>query len=129
MVARAEAALRKLSVHFADWLAEEIDLLEQARARVRRDGFNAETAEALNLRAHELKSLGATYGFAVVTDIAGSLCRLLDEPDTRTAAPLYLIDAHIDAIAAAVRDNIRTRLDPIGQALVGELDGLVRKVA
>lgn len=129
MVARAEAALRKLSVHYADWLAEEIDLLEQARSRVRREGFTADAADELNVRAHEMKSLGATYGFPVVTDIAASLCRLLDEPEMRRSAPLYLIDAHIDAIIAAVRDNVRSRLDPIGQALVGELDSLVRKVA
>jgi hypothetical protein len=129
MVARAEAALQKLSVHFAAWLAEEIELLDKARIRARKEGFNAETAEALNVRAHDMKSLGATYGFPVITDIAGSLCRLLEEPETRMTAPFYLIDAHIDAIAAAVRDNVRSRTDPIGRALVGELDGLVRKVA
>ena len=62
----------------------------------------------------------------MITAIADSLCRLVDEPETRMAAPLYLIDAHIDAIAAAARDNIRDCDHPVGQALTQALNELVR---
>ncbi len=128
LVARAEAALERLSVHFSAWLAEEILHLAAVRARVRVSGFTAETAASLNIRIHELKSLGATYGFPLVTQIAESLCRLIEDEDTRLSAPLFLIDAHIDAISAAVRDDVRSDEDPLGRALVEALDERVRAV-
>jgi hypothetical protein len=95
---------------------------------VRVSGFNAETAAVLNIRVHELKSLGATYGFPLITQIADSLCRLIEDEDTRLSAPLKLIDAHIDAISAAVRDGVRSDDDPIGRALVDALDKRVRAI-
>jgi hypothetical protein len=54
--------------------------------------------------------------------ISGSLCRLLDEPEKRPGAPLQLIDAHVDAIRACVRDEIRDENHPIGGALAAELE-------
>jgi hypothetical protein len=128
LVARAEAALDRLSVNFGPWLAEEILHLAAVRASVRATGFNAETAANLNIRVHELKSLAATYGFPLITQIAESLCRLIEDEDTRLAAPLLLIDAHIDAISAAMRDDVRTDNDPIGRALVDALDERVRAI-
>lgn len=124
-VARAEAALKSLSGQFSQWLQDEIDKLDAARAAVRSDGWTAATAEGVYFRAHDLKGLGTTYEFPLVTRIAGSLCRLLDEADKRLQAPLFLIDAHIDTIKAAVRDGIRDADHPVGRALVTELEGRV----
>lgn len=125
-IAKAEAALKSLSGNFAQWLQDEVVKLENARARVRADGVNAETMEQLYLRAHDLKGLGATYEFPLITRIAASLCRLIDDKDKRLSAPMTLIDAHIDAIKASVRDSIKTDEHPTGRALILELE---RKVA
>lgn len=124
-IARAEAALKSLSGQFGQWLQDEIDKLEAARSTVRADGWTEATAEGIYFRAHDLKGLGATYEFPLVTRIAGSLCRLLDEAGKRTGAPLFLVDAHIDAIKAAVRGNVRDIDHPVGKALVAELESRV----
>ncbi len=124
-VARAEAALKSLSGQFAQWLQDELNKLDAARAEVRAHGMTTATAEVLYMRAHDLKGLGATYEFPLVTRLAASLCKLIDEPQTRTSAPLVLVDAHIDAIKAAVRDNIKTDEHPLGKALAEELEGRV----
>jgi hypothetical protein len=126
MLAGAEAALNRLSAYFGPWLAEEILHLVAARAGIRADGYNASTAEQLSLRAHEVKSLGATYGFPLITYVAASLCKLIEDPANRLDAPLYLVDAHIDAIAAAARDGVRDLDHPTGRALVGALNDCVR---
>ena len=125
-VARAEAALKSLSGQFSQWLNDELDKLDASRAEVRAKGFNAETAEALYMRAHDLKGLGTTYEFPLVTRLAASLCKLIDKPETRLNAPLYLVDAHIDAIKAAVRDDIKTDEHPVGKALANELEAKTR---
>lgn len=125
-VARAEAALKSLSGQFAQWMQDELDKLEAARAAVRDKGMTPQTAETLYMRAHDLKGLGTTYEFPLVTRIAGSLCKLIDNPATRANAPLPLVDAHINAIKAAVRDDIKTDEHPVGRALAEELESGAR---
>lgn len=125
-VARAEAALKSLSGQFAQWMQDELDKLDAARAGVREKGMTDQTAETLYMRAHDLKGLGTTYEFPLVTRIAASLCKLIDNPATRTNAPLALVDAHIDAIKAAVRDDIKTEDHPVGRALAEELEANAR---
>ncbi len=125
-VARAEAALKNLSGQFAQWMDDELTKLDAARAEIRAKGMTPETSEALYMRAHDLKGLGATYEFPLVTRIAASLCKLIDSPDTRTKAPLYLLDAHIDAIKAVVRGDIKTDEHPVGKAVAEELEAKTR---
>lgn len=124
-IAKAEAALKSLSGNFLQWLQDEVAKLEAARQAVR-GGVTPETMEALYIRAHDLKGLGATYEFPLITRIAASLCRLIDDKEKRLTAPMALIDGHIDAIRAAVRDDIKTEDHPVGRVLVEELE---RKVA
>jgi hypothetical protein len=125
-IAKAEAALKSLSGNFAQWLSEEVVKLDASRARVRDEGVSAETMETLYLRAHDLKGLGTTYEFPLITRIGASLCRLIDDKDKRLTVSLALVDAHIDAIKAAVRDDIKTDDHPVGRILIEELE---RKVA
>ncbi|HEX5379200.1 MAG TPA: Hpt domain-containing protein [Phenylobacterium sp.] len=125
-IAKAEAALKRLSGNFSQWLNDEVVKLENARQRVKTEGMTAETMESLYLRAHDLKGLGSTYEYPLITRIGASLCRLIDDKDKRLAAPMPLIDAHIDSIKAAVRDEIKTDDHPVGAVLIKELE---RKVA
>lgn len=127
-IAKAEAALKSLSGNFAQWLQDEVVKLEAARQRVKTDGVTPETMEQLYLRAHDLKGLGTTYEFPLITRIAASLCKLIDDKDKRDQAPMVLIDGHIDAIKAAVRDGIKTDDHPVGKILVEELERRVTEM-
>jgi hypothetical protein len=126
-LAKAEAALKGLAGNFAQWMQDELVKLAAARERVREEGYNAETGENLYFRAHDLKGLGATYGYPLVTRIAASLCRLIDDPSTRLKAPLSLLDAHIDGINAVVHGNICDVDHPVGKTLVEDLERRVRE--
>lgn len=128
-IAKAEAALKSLSGNFSQWLQDEVVKLESARQRVKTEGVTPETMESLYLRAHDLKGLGATYEFPLITRIAASLCKLIDDKEKRLGASMHLIDAHIDAIKAAVRDDIKTDQHPIGKVLIAELERRVAEVA
>ena len=124
-IAKAEAALKAMSAQFGQWLQDEITKLDAAQAAIRAEGLNAQTAEALYFRAHDLKGLGTTYQYPLVTRLAGSLCKLLDEPGKRTEAPVRLLNAHIDAIKAVVRDQIQTDDHPTGRVLAETLEAEV----
>ena len=124
-IAKAEAALQAMSAQFGQWLQDEVAKLDQAQADIRAQGYTPATAEALYFRAHDLKGLGATYQYPLVTRIAGSLCRLMDDADKRMQAPLPILDAHIDAIRAVVRDEIQTDDHPTGRILAETLEARV----
>lgn len=121
-IARAEEALQAMSAQFDTWLQDEMDKLEAARAAIQAEGYTASTAEGLYFRAHDLKGLGSTYQYPLVTRLAASLCRMLDKPEQRMAAPMPLVDAHVEAIRAVVRDRIKTDEHPVGRALAEELE-------
>jgi hypothetical protein len=124
-IAKAEEALKAMSSQFGQWLQDEIVKLEQAQTAIREKGYTTETAEALYFRAHDLKGLGTTYQYPLVTRLAGSLCKMMDDPVKRLAAPPVLLDAHIDAIRAVVRDEIKTDDHPIGRTLAETLEARV----
>lgn len=124
-IAKAEAALKAMSAQFGQWLQDEIVKLDKAQTDIREHGYNAHTAEALYFRAHDLKGLGSTYQYPLVTRLAASLCKMMDDPARRLGAPLILLDAHIDAIKAVVRDQIQTDDHPVGKALAETLEAQV----
>ena len=124
-IAKAEEALKAMSAQFGQWLLDEIVKLDKAQTDIRTLGYNVATAEALYVRAHDLKGLGTTYQYPLVTRLAGSLCKMMDDPAKRMAAPIVLLDAHIDAIKAVVRDEIQTDDHPVGKILAETLEARV----
>lgn len=121
-IARAEAALQSLSIQFQSWIEDEVEKLDIARKRAEDEGRTQASMDNLRTRAHDLKGLGTTYEYPLVTRLAGSLCKLLENPALRTQMPQKLLDAHIDAIRAAVRQKIKTDTHPVGIALSMELE-------
>jgi Hpt domain len=128
-VAKAEAALKSLSSQFSQWLQDELSKLEAALAAVHAEGMNAETGAKLYTHAHDLKGLGTTYEYPIVTRIAGSLCKLIEDPAKRLSAPMQLVDAHVTAIRASVRDEIKDASHPVGKVICEELERQVAAVS
>lgn len=127
-IAKAEAALADLSSQFDSWLMDEIKKLEDVQATIKAEGMTAENAEALFYRAHDLKGLGTTYGYPLITRIAGSLCKMIDDEEKRATAPRVLVDAHLDAIRAIVRDQIKAEDHPMGKILAVTLEDRVKEL-
>jgi chemotaxis protein histidine kinase CheA len=126
-VAKAEAALADLSSHFEDWLMDEIKKLEDVQALIKAEGLNPVNADQLFYRAHDLKGLGTTYGFPLITRVSGSLCKMLDEEEKRMVAPWKLVEAHLDAIRAIVRGQIKAVDHPTGLMLSETLEARVKE--
>ena len=58
-------------------------------------------------------------------DAVAAWASIVDDPAKRLNAPMKLIDAHIDAIRAVVRDQIKTDEHPTGRALAETLEARV----
>jgi chemotaxis protein histidine kinase CheA len=126
-IARAEAALANMSSQFGDWLNEELAKLEAKHKTAIAPGASADAMEDFYRTAHDLKGLGTTYGYPIVSQFAGSLCKLIDSPDARARASHNLLTAHVGAIIAAVRQKVTDSNHPIGAALLRELTAQVAR--
>ena len=120
-VARAEAALAQLSGEFTSWMHDECEQLDRARRVVQQDGLAAQPREALFRAAHDIKGQAATLGFPLVAEVAGSLCRLIEESHDPKRIPLDLIDQHVDAVRAVIREHGRANAAAIAATLTRTL--------
>jgi HPt (histidine-containing phosphotransfer) domain-containing protein len=120
-VARAEEALGNLAGEFADWMDRECTKLDESRQLVKAEGLAEETRDALFRCAHDIKGEAATFGFPLVAPPADSLCRLIEHTPDMAQIPLGLIDQHVDAIRAIVRENARADIEEVAWNLTRRL--------
>jgi HPt (histidine-containing phosphotransfer) domain-containing protein len=120
-IARAEAALSELSGEFANWMQSECERLETARQDVMRLGFTEQTTEALFRAAHDIKGEAATFGYPAVAGVADSLCRLIEHTPERSQIPKPLVEQHVDAVRAIVREYSRAERTDVARALTKRL--------
>lgn len=124
-IAKAEAALADLSSQFDQWLTDEVDKVMAAYNNLKVNGSTPDNLEKLYFAVHDLKGLGTTYGYPLVTRISASFCRMTDEPEKRLTAPLVLITAHLDTIHVIIRDQIKSENHPVGTILAKTLEDRV----
>ena len=101
-VARAEAALAELANEFPSWMDSECERLLQARANLGKSALDG--SSELFRAAHDIKGEAETFGFPHAGQVADSLCRLLEHAPDATRVPLALIDQHVDAVRATIRE-------------------------
>jgi chemotaxis protein histidine kinase CheA len=120
-VARAEEALAAISGEFSQWMQDECARLDAARHKVREVGLSKQTRQELFLAAHDVKGDSGTLGFPEVARAADSLCRLLEHTPDLKRIPLAIVDQHVDAVRAIVREYKRGDISAIASALTGKL--------
>ena len=104
-IARAEEALKVLSIDFDDWMQIECDRLEAERLRCNENGYTDIQTGDFFLAAHDIKGEAATFGYPLVGHVAFRLCRLLEHTPEPTQIPRDLVDRHVAAIRAIIREK------------------------
>src|SRR6476660_1044539 len=119
-VARAEKALAELSPEFASWMDAECHRLDQARSDLIED-LTIANVDALFHAAHDIKGEAATFGYPAVAAAADSLCRLIEYTPDPTRIPGKLLDQHVDAVRAIIREYARSDAIELAQTLTTRL--------
>jgi chemotaxis protein histidine kinase CheA len=129
-LARADKTLEAMSGSFEQWLDADIAKLQGARIEAERAQWSDRSLDTLWRTSHDLKGMGATYGYPLITQIASSLCRLIETEAGKRAAQANpgLVGAHVDGMRAAVRDRIASTDQPVGKALLGALETQVARL-
>jgi HPt (histidine-containing phosphotransfer) domain-containing protein len=120
-IARAEEALGNLASEFSGWMDQECEQLDEARQKVKAEGFTQATRDSLFRAAHDIKGEAATFGFPLVAPPAESLCRLIEHTPDMARIPLELVDQHVDTIRAIVREGARSDIEDVARALTRRL--------
>ena len=129
-VARAEETLKALGGSMQQWLETDVMRLQDLRIAAEQGAWSCTAQETLLSATHDLKGMGETYGFPLISQLAASLCRLLETDDGKAVvqrAPA-LACAHVDAIRAAIRDGVRSETHPLGGAALAVLEEQVAKL-
>jgi HPt (histidine-containing phosphotransfer) domain-containing protein len=80
-----------------------------------------DTRQELFLAAHDLKGDAGTFGYAAAAPAADSLCRLIEHTPDPAKIPLALVDQHVDAVRAIVREYGREDILQVAVALTNRL--------
>jgi chemotaxis protein histidine kinase CheA len=126
-MARAEAALAKLSNQYLDWVQHDLASLQAAyreAAAAAADG-RPERLKALFKVAHDMKGQGATFGYPLVTRIGYSLCRYLERDGDSPS--MTVVGAHVDALRAVIVSRAAGE-DATGTQLAAGLEAMVAKL-
>jgi chemotaxis protein histidine kinase CheA len=120
-VEAAEQALARLSGDFQLWMNDECAKLDAMRRKIKDSALSKETSRELFLAAHNIKGDSSTFGFPEVARAADSLCRLIEYTPELAKIPLTIIDQHVDAIRAIVREHERDDISKIAGTLTQSL--------
>jgi chemotaxis protein histidine kinase CheA len=120
-VARAEAALAEIAAEFSSWMETECERLDAARHGIKKSGLRPTTCDELFRAAHDIKGEAATFGFPDAGRVADSLCRLIEHSPDLSRVPLSLVDQHVDAVRAIIREAQMTDAETIAARLVARL--------
>lgn len=126
-IARAQAALAELSSDFSAWMQEECDRLNAARQKVKTGGFSKPSLDEIFHAAHDIKGDAATFGYPLAAPIAESLCRLIEHTPEASKIPLALLDQHVDAVRAIVREHVRPDIERIASTLNARLQSVTEE--
>jgi HPt (histidine-containing phosphotransfer) domain-containing protein len=122
-VARAEAALKTLSNQFDDWMIAECDGLSAAWQRAQ-DKLTRKNRDELFRAAHNIKGDASTFGYPAAGAVAGSLCRVIEFSPNVAALPIDIVDHHVRAVIAIVREHTHVNAKDIARELGARLRGV-----
>jgi hypothetical protein len=120
----AQRHIDELKPEFNNWLSRE---LKQLAASIQQVGDNPGDENVLD-HAHQacrqLRDVGGTMGYELVTFIADNLCEILDAIKAGATYDQNMVDCHLDALALARTDAYRK----LGPEQVPEMTNGLRRM-
>jgi len=109
LVEAAEAAVQDLRGNYVAERAKSMARLADLAKALIADPAAAATRAEIYQIAHDMKGQGTTFGYELVTDLAGALCDLMEgfKDATPDGAAVQAIDTHVNALGVVVSRNVQ----------------------
>lgn len=125
---KAEHAVDELQSDYPSWAQKDIDGLREAIARAQDD--SAALPQAISdiyKCALDLKGQGGGFGYDLITSIGDLLNKFMEARKTLSKRDFDIVCAHVDAMQAVLRQDIKGDGGKIGNQIVDGLHKLVIK--
>ncbi len=106
-IERAERHIEELKTDLGDWLDRELQDLSASIRELAAEPSSAASLEQAQQSCSQLRDVGATMGYELVTFIASNFCHILDAIKAGAAHDQDMIDCHMDALLLARTDQYR----------------------
>jgi hypothetical protein len=97
-VERAQAKLDELKPDFSDWLDRQLQDLGVALRQIESAPFDAACLDKAYQFCCQLRDVGTTMGFELITVISSNLCEVLNAVRAGTPCDMQTIECHLDAL-------------------------------
>lgn len=126
---RAEMVVEKIQAEYSDWAEEDLVALDGVLKELKSGGDDQQAPlKTLYRLSLDMKGQGGSFGYRMMSEVAG---RLNDFIANRTALlsvlDIEVVEAHIAALHALYRQNVRDDGGKMGTALLIGLDKIVEK--
>ncbi len=127
---RAEMAMSNLSTEYAEWANEALENLESGLDKLRGPDADVE-AECKNMfrMAIDMKGQGGSFGYLLITAVADSLMKFIENKTEVNEFDIEVIAAHLGAMRAVFTEEIKDDGGPVGEQLMDGLFQLKVKAA
>lgn len=121
-LAEANQKIAGASLGFTDWAGADITEAISALGKLEAGGDGEETTGLIFRVAHDLKGQGSTFGYPLITQIAGLLCDFIRSAASAPSADLVrVIRAHLAALNLVLKQDIKGDGDVAARNLVEKL--------
>jgi len=103
----AQRHIEELKTDFGDWLDRELQDLSASIRQLSANPGNAASLDRAQQACSQLRDVGATMGYELVTFVANNFCHVLDAVMAGAAYDKDVIDCHMDALLLARTDQYR----------------------
>ena len=103
----AQRQIEELKTDFGDWLDRELQDLAGSIRQLAANPGNAAMLDRAEQACSQLRDVGGTMGYELVSFIASNFCHILDAIKAGAAYDKDMIDCHMDALLLARTEQYR----------------------
>ena len=121
-------AAEELTDEYQGWAVDDLaNLWQKYQNLSSEDVSNKEIVEMFDV-AHEIRGQGGSFGFALITSIADSLCKFIEGRSQLSGAEMEVIKVHILAMKAVFRQELKGDQPELADLLREILQALRNKI-
>ena len=123
-ISKAQSHVEQLSSEFVDWIEQELQQLSLILAEIESNPADMAVIERADANCSQLRDIGSTMGYELVTFVAGSLCAILDTMKAGAAYDKDIVDCHVNALFLVRTEPYRN----LGPHQVPEMSSGLRRI-
>lgn len=126
LLAKAEKAMEDVKPQVEEHMKGEVARLQELMGKVAGSaGQDKQALDEMYRTSFELKGQGTSAGYNLLTRFGDSLCRYIEALQQPGVKEVAIIKAHVDSIAVIMHRGIKGDNNPVGMAIVAELEKVV----